>query len=71
MKDILKTLRENWPILTFLVAMVVWYANTNSRITAVEAKVDENTTVIVQIADMKTDIEVIKANVTFIKERLD
>jgi len=70
MNDIITQIKNQWFLLAFLVGMIIWYANTNSRITAVEAKVIEQSSLVEQIATLKTDVAVIKANVEFIKQQV-
>ena len=60
-----------WPILVFITTLVIWYADVNSRLSTVEAKQEDQNIVIEQVSDIKTDVAVIKANVEFIKQRID
>lgn len=70
MKEFLKQLKEIWFLLVFFAAMVMFYANTNSRLTDVEAAQQKQETINQQIIDLNTKVEVISANVDFIKERV-
>lgn len=62
--------REGWVILAFLSGLIIWYANVNSRLTTVEARVEEQKLQIVQLSELRTDIAVIKTDVAYIKQQL-
>jgi len=42
MADILEDVKSNWVIIVFFCAMVVWYANVNSRLAKAEDSIDTN-----------------------------
>ncbi len=67
----LKKLQENWVILVFLASLVIWFANTNSRLGALEVKADTQTQTQVDINNIKIDVAVVKNTVLDIKARLD
>jgi len=66
----LKSLKENWMIIGLIATMIIWYANTNSRLTAVEQKQVAQQATLDKVDTLITDLAVIKANVEFIKERI-
>lgn len=70
MEKITNQIQDYWIILAFIASMIIWWANVNNRITSVEGKVVEQVSVNEQIAELKTDVAVIKANVEFIKQQV-
>ena len=70
MEKIIKQLNTVWFILGFIVVVTIWYANVNSRLNAIETKQQEDESALVQLMTLKTDVAVIKADVSWIKERL-
>lgn len=63
-------LKDNWFIIVFSASMIVWYANTTTRLEALETKVEDQRTINDKINQINIDVAVIKANVEFIKNRL-
>lgn len=70
MESLTSKLRENWFIIVFTTSMIVWYANTTTRLDALELKVNDQEIVEKQITQMQIDLAVIKANVEFIKKEI-
>ena len=70
MKNFIHTIKDSWVIIAFLCAMVLWYGTVNSRISALEAKAQEQNDALVQLMQIKTDIEVVKAKVDFIYNKV-
>lgn len=67
---ILEELKSNWVFITFAVFVIIWYADTNSRLNNVEALSQENKTTLEQVIELKTDIAVIKTDISYIKEKI-
>lgn len=63
-------LKSIWFLLVFFAFIVIWYAGTNYRLAAVEAKQTEQEITNQQLSQALIDIAVIKTNVEFIKERV-
>ena len=65
MVEFLEKLKSNWIILAFVVGVILWYGNTNSRLTAVEAQVQETITSgqtdSEKISQLVIDVAVIKS----------
>lgn len=70
MNNVVSQIKDQWVILAFITSMIIWYANTNSRLTSVEADVVKQETIMEQISRLNTDVAVIKANVEFIKQQV-
>lgn len=70
MDKILEQLKNAWFILVFIGAVLIWYANTNARLTAVEAKQQADEVTLSQVGELQIDIAVIKTNVEYIKEKV-
>lgn len=70
MKQILKQLKDVWFVLVFVASMIMWYTNTNNRLNDVEASQLKQETINQQIIELTTKVEVINANVEFIKSRV-
>lgn len=70
MEKIILKIKDSFIIIAFITSMIIWYANTNSRLNAVEAKVVEQQSIASQISQLNIDMAVVKANVAFIKERV-
>lgn len=58
---ILEELKKNWMLIGFVAMMILWYGNTNSRLTAVEAQQVEQATVQEKVDILITDVAVIKS----------
>lgn len=58
---ILDEIKKNWMLIGFVAMMILWYGNTNSRLTAVEAQQVEQATVSEKVDTLITDVAVIKA----------
>ena len=75
MKTVIEEVKNNWTLIAFMCAMVIWYANTNSRLQTVEIAQAENKSVIDTITDSYTDIQKdlssIKTDINWIKTKLD
>ena len=67
----LKQLKDIWFVLVFLFAVVIWYSNTNSRLKAIEEVNAEQESTLEIISNMKTDIAVIKTDISYIKEKVE
>lgn len=74
MKTVIEEVKSNWTLIAFMCAMVIWYANTNSRLNNVEAEQIEQKTAIEQITDsynsIKTDLSSIKTDIGWIKNNI-
>lgn len=70
MNELIKQIKESWFVFIFVGSMIIWYANTNSRISAVEAKQEEQETLLESFTELKIKVSVIDANVEFIKNRV-
>jgi len=66
----LKDIKNNWLILAFVFASIVWYANTNNRIKNVEAQVQENKTVLQVVYKIQIDLATMKADISYIKANM-
>lgn len=71
MENSLKQLRDNWMILTFLVVMILWYGNTNARLTAVEAQQVEQATTDEKVDKLVIDVAVIKTETKDTGKKVD
>ena len=67
----LKQLKDIWFVLVFLFAVVIWYANTNNRLKAIEEVNAEQESTLEIISNMKTDIAVMKTDISYIKEKVE
>ena len=63
----MEEIRRNWMLIGFIAAMILWYGNVNSRLTAVEASQVEQNTLNEKINQLLTDVAVIKNDVSTIK----
>lgn len=63
----MEEIRRNWMLIGFIAAMILWYGNVNSRLTAVEASQVEQATLSEKINLLLTDVAVIKNDVSTIK----
>jgi hypothetical protein len=63
-------IRNNWAILVFICAMIIWYANTNARLNSVEAEQEDYSTIFEKINQMAIDMAVVKNDVSIIKTNL-
>jgi hypothetical protein len=70
MKRMVEDIKNNWVLLAFVCAIIIWYANTNSRLSTVEAEVSEVESTLQTINDIKTDIAVMKTDIGYIKGRV-
>jgi len=70
MNELIRQIKDSWIILVFVAGIIVWYANTNSRISAVEAKQEEQEAILQSVTELKIKVSVIDANVEFIKNRV-
>jgi len=70
MEKIIHTLKDTWFIIIFIGGCIIWYANVSYRLTAIEAKAQEQNTALIELMKMKTDVEIIKVNVDFIKAKI-
>lgn len=66
----MEKIKDNWFFIVFIFSVIVWYANTTSRLGVVEAKITEQQTYLSKLEQITTDVAVMKANVEFIKERI-
>lgn len=64
MEKITQEIRENWMILGFIVAMILWYGSVNSRITAVEAKQIDQQTLVEKINQIQADVSFIRGQLS-------
>lgn len=60
MESMTDQIRKNWMMLVFISGMILWYGNTNSRLTAVEAQQIEQATIEEKVDQLITDVAVIK-----------
>lgn len=71
----MEQIKNNWIIIAFIASMIIWYADTNNRITTLEAQAEEDKTTLETITDsytnIKTDLSSIKTDIGWIKNRLD
>jgi hypothetical protein len=70
MEKLITQIKSSWFLMAFITSLTIWYANTNSRLTNVEAKVIEQSTLQEQLSELKTTVAVIGSNVDFIKQRV-
>lgn len=63
----MEEIRRNWMLIGFIAAIILWYGNVNSRLTAVEASQVEQITLNEKINQLLTDVAVIKNDVSTIK----
>lgn len=66
MQELIEQLRSVWFILAFIVFAGIWYADTNSRLTNLEIKVNQNDTLLVDIKERLISIE---TTLEFIKNK--
>lgn len=75
MEQAIKKIQSVWFLFVPLVLLIIWYANTNSRISAVEAKQTSFETSQQQYFDkmdqLITDMAVVKTDVGYIKKEID
>jgi len=71
MKTVIEDIKNNWTLIAFMCAMVIWYANTNSRLKAIEEVNAEQESTLEIISNMKTDIAVMKTDISYIKEKVE
>lgn len=70
MESFIKKLGEAWYLILAIIALSMWGATQQGRITAVEAKVQEQQTTIEKINQLIVDMAVVKTDVSYIKEQL-
>lgn len=70
MDNFVKTLKEAWFLIAFIVFMVLWYGSVNTRLEAVETKQLEQQAILDKINQLVIDVAVIKNDVATIKEVL-
>lgn len=61
---ILKSLRENWMLLVFVVGFIASWTSLNARLTNAESKVAELDTTYEQIKQLQIDVAVIREKVS-------
>lgn len=70
MESTIKQIRENWIILCFIVALIVSWTNTNSRLASAENDVEQLSQVVTQINDINIRLGEIQTDLGWIKTRL-
>jgi hypothetical protein len=70
MSDLLTQIKDKWFVVVFIASMILWYANTNARLNAVEAKQAEQISIVADITQLKIDMAVVKENVLIIKDAI-
>lgn len=66
----IEDIKNNWVLIAFIGAIIIWYADTNNRLTTVEADVNEVQSILEVINDIKTDIAVMKTDIVYIKDKV-
>lgn len=70
MKHVIEEIKSSWFLIAFLAGMIIWYADTNNRLTTVEAEVKEVQSTLSLVSDIKTDIAVMKTDIGYIKTKI-
>lgn len=66
----LKIIKDNWMIIVLICTTIIWYANTNSRLNALEKGQAQQQITLAKVDTLVTDVAVINTNVAFIKEKI-
>ena len=70
METFIKKLGEAWYLVVAIIALSMWCATQQARITTVEAKVQDQQTTLDKINQLVVDMAVVKTDVSYIKEQL-
>lgn len=70
MEHFLKQLKDNWIVYGFLIAMILWYGSTNTRLDSVEAEQKTQKTTFEKLDQLVIDVAVVKNDVGYIKAKL-
>lgn len=71
MENFTKKLGEVWYLIMAIIALSMWGATQQARISTVEAKVQEQQTTIEKIDQLLVDMAVVKNDVSYIKKEID
>lgn len=63
MENFLKQIRDNWILLAFLVAMILWYGRVDSRLTILEAAGKDQADLLTKISQIQVDVAFIKGQI--------
>lgn len=66
----LQQLKDSWFIVVPIVAIITTWTMFNARLTQAQQDIDDLKTVIFQINEIKTNIEVIKEKISNIEEKI-
>lgn len=56
MNKLLKQIKDNWLLLTCIVSLILWYSDTNNRLTTVEAKQKDQSSLLSKIDILNTNV---------------
>jgi hypothetical protein len=68
MSDIFAQIKDKWFIIIFIVSMILWYGNINTRMDIVEANQEEQEDVNKSILEIKDSVTQVQRDVTWIKD---
>ena len=71
MSNFIRQVRDNWVILCFIVALIVSWTNTNSRLASAEGQVEELSSVVNQINNINVTLGRMDEKLQAIDEKLD
>ena len=71
MEHFLKQVKDNWVILCFIVALIVSWTNTNSRLASAEGQVEELSSIINQINNINITLGRMDEKLQSIDEKID
>lgn len=70
MDKFIDKVQKDWVLIAFAVSMVMWFANTNSRLATVEKAQADQVTVNDKIDQLVLDTALIRQDVGYIKEKI-
>ncbi len=71
MESLAKQIRENWVILSFIVALIMSWATFNTRLTSAEGDIATLSQVVTQINQININVAVIQQQLVDISKKLD
>lgn len=65
-----KIIRENWSLLLFLGAMIVFWSTTTETLKAQDSRLEKLETMVLSLEQIRVDIAVIKTKIDSIEEKI-